>query len=56
MVGLTEYFSLARQYAGHGITVNAIAPCYVFSPMISEQLTQEQRKISVAKNTRQEIL
>lgn len=41
MVGLT--FSLARQFAGNGVTVNAIAPCYVMSPMVSEQLTEEQR-------------
>ena len=31
-------FSVARQYAEEGITCNAIAPCYVFSPMIMEQV------------------
>lgn len=41
MVGLT--FSLARQFAGDGVTINAIAPCYVLSPMVSEQLTEEKR-------------
>ena len=41
MVGLT--FSLARQFAADGVTVNAVAPCYVFSPMIMEQLTAEKR-------------
>jgi NAD(P)-dependent dehydrogenase (short-subunit alcohol dehydrogenase family) len=37
ITGLT--FSTARQYAGVGITANGIAPCYVMSPMVSEQLT-----------------
>jgi len=37
-------FSVARQYAEHGITCNAIAPCYVMSKMVSEQLTEAQRK------------
>ena len=41
VVGLT--FSLARQFAADGVTVNGVAPCYVFSPMIMEQLTAEKR-------------
>ena len=42
VVSLT--FSVAREYAGDGITANAIAPCYVMSPMVSEGLTEEQRQ------------
>lgn len=42
LIGLT--FSLARQFASSGVTVNAVAPCYVFSPMIMEQLSAEKRK------------
>ncbi len=41
MVSLT--FSIAREFAGDGITVNGIAPCYVMTPMVSEQLSDEQR-------------
>jgi 3-oxoacyl-[acyl-carrier protein] reductase len=47
MIGLT--FAVARETAGEGITVNAIAPAYVMSPMISEQLTAEQRAAQLAQ-------
>ncbi|NEX48603.1 SDR family NAD(P)-dependent oxidoreductase [Pseudotabrizicola algicola] len=36
-------FSLARESAAFGVTVNGIAPGYVLTPMVTEQLTQAQR-------------
>lgn len=46
IIGLT--FSTAREAAADGITANAIAPCYVTSPMITEQLSEEQRQAQLA--------
>ena len=42
MVGLT--FAIAKQSAEFGVTVNGIAPAYVMSPMVTEQLSDEQRE------------
>jgi 3-oxoacyl-[acyl-carrier protein] reductase len=37
-------FSLARELAPFGITANGISPAYVKTPMITEQLNEEQRQ------------
>jgi 3-oxoacyl-[acyl-carrier protein] reductase len=37
-------FSLARELAPFGVTANAIAPAYVKTPMVTEQLSDEQRQ------------
>ena len=41
LIGLT--FSLAAETTGDGITVNGVAPAYVKTPMVTEQLTADQR-------------
>ena len=45
--GLTR--SIAREFAPYGITANVIAPAYVMSPMISEQLSDEERSVVLDK-------
>ena len=42
LVGLT--FTVAKEVAEFGVTVNGIAPAYVMSRMMMEQLTEEQRQ------------
>jgi 3-oxoacyl-[acyl-carrier protein] reductase len=37
-------FSLARELAAFGVTCNAIAPAYVKTPMVTEQLDEAQRQ------------
>jgi len=42
-------FSLARESAGDGVTVNGIAPAYIKTPMVTEQLTEAQRQQLLAQ-------
>jgi len=42
-------FSLARELAAFGVTANAIAPAYVKTPMVTEQLTEAQRQALIAQ-------
>ena len=42
MTALT--FSLAREAASHGVTANGISPAYINTPMVTEQLNEEQRQ------------
>lgn len=42
-------FSLARELAAHGVTVNGISPAYVRTPMVTEQLTEAQRQALMAQ-------
>ena len=41
-------FSLARESAAFGVTVNAISPAYVKTPMVTEGLTEAQRAALLA--------
>ena len=42
-------FSLARELAPFGVTVNGISPAYVKTPMVTEQLNEAQRKALLAQ-------
>ena len=42
-------FSLARELAPFGVTVNGISPAYVKTPMLTEQLTEAQRQALIAQ-------
>jgi 3-oxoacyl-[acyl-carrier protein] reductase len=42
MTALT--FSLARESAKYGVTVNGISPAYIKTPMVMEQLSEQQRQ------------
>lgn len=48
--GLTSLtFSLARELAPFGVTVNGISPAYVNTPMVTEQLSEAQRQALLAQ-------
>ena len=47
MIGLT--FSVAAETTKTGVTVNGIAPAYVRTPMVDEQLTEKEKREVQAK-------
>jgi 3-oxoacyl-[acyl-carrier protein] reductase len=47
MIGLA--FALAAETTATGVTVNGIAPAYVKTPMVTEQLSDEEREAVIAK-------
>jgi 3-oxoacyl-[acyl-carrier protein] reductase len=42
-------FSLARESAPHGVTVNGISPAYVRTPMVTEGLSEDQQRQVLAQ-------
>ena len=42
-------FSLAREAAAQGVTVNAVSPAYVKTPMVTEQLNDAQQRQILAQ-------
>jgi 3-oxoacyl-[acyl-carrier protein] reductase len=42
-------FSLAREAAAQGVTVNGVAPAYIKTPMVTEQLSEAQRQRLLAE-------
>ncbi len=42
-------FSLAREAAADGVTVNGVAPAYIRTPMVTEQLSDGQRRRLLAR-------
>jgi 3-oxoacyl-[acyl-carrier protein] reductase len=42
-------FSLARETASQGITVNGISPAYVNTPMVTQQLNEQQQRQILAQ-------
>ncbi len=41
--------SLAREVAADGVTVNGVAPAYIRTPMVTEQLSEDQRRRLLAQ-------
>ena len=41
--------SLAREAAADGVTVNGVAPAYIRTPMVTEQLSEDQRRRLLAQ-------